>query len=170
MAVTLKPKHSLVGRSLLPVIMQLKTTEELEGDGQLARLKRDHPLEHYSSEELISEFRKLTGESLADVLTLAGKTMEQEMIRYAVHLTIIHANAAGAPKGQSLSEPVRQADQGQTSGTNSARSGDQAAANNNGSNGMLCFLTCRNVCLILVIYYVYISTAVWVIVNRQTIT
>ena len=106
MAVTLKPKHSLVGRSLLPVIMQLKTSEEMEGDGQLARLRRDHPLEHYSSDELTSEFRKLTGESLADVLVLAGKQMEQETIRYAVHLTIIHANAAGPLKGRTWANPV----------------------------------------------------------------
>ena len=113
--VTLKAKHSLVGRSLLPVIMELMSATDTGGDGQLARLTKDHPLEHYNVEELINEFRKLTGDSLSDVLTLAGKTSDPENVRYAVHLAVVHANAAGPHRGQTLAVTGRQtAEQGQS--------------------------------------------------------
>lgn len=60
MAQTLKPKHSLIGRSLIPVIAKVKVTDSSE-IGTLARLKREYPLEDYSLAELRTEFEKLTG-------------------------------------------------------------------------------------------------------------
>ena len=108
----LKAKHSLVGRSMIPIIIEMKGSDDMGGDGQFARLKKDHPLEHYNMEELTSVFKKLTGENVADILTLAGKQMEEQCIRYChdcMHLAIIHANAAGAPKGQTLTEQTQAA-------------------------------------------------------------
>ena len=144
--VTLKPKHSLVGRSLLPVIIELKSVTDTatggDGQGQLARLKKDHPLEHYSVEELMAEFRKLTGDSLTDVLALAGKTSDPENVRFAVHLAVVHANAAGAPRGQTLAEAGRQtAEQGQ-SACPSPNGAVQIAPSTSG-NGMFLFINIK---------------------------
>lgn len=58
----------------------------------IARVKKDHPLEHYKLEELIQEFKRLTGEELTNVLTLAGKPTNSENASYALHLAIIQAS------------------------------------------------------------------------------
>ena len=62
MTVVLKQKHSLLGKSLLSLILEVKA-DQSETD-TLARLKKDHPLERYSLEELKSEFNKLTRETI----------------------------------------------------------------------------------------------------------
>lgn len=98
----LKARHSLIGMGLVPVILELQTLEDTLGI--LARLKREHPLEKYSSDELGSEFKGLSGENLSDVLTLAGRDSAVENCRLAMHFTILHANAVGAPKGVTLSQ------------------------------------------------------------------
>ena len=121
----LKAKHSLVGRSMIPIIIEMKGSDDMGGDGQFARLKKDHPLEHYNMEELTSEFKKLTGENVADILTLAGKQMEEQCIRYCMHLAIIHANAAGAPKGQTLTE--------QTQAAATSKNADSPVTSSNGN-------------------------------------
>lgn len=52
MTLVLKPKHSLLGKSLLPVIMELKSNQPGMQIDTFARLKKDHPLEKYSLEGL----------------------------------------------------------------------------------------------------------------------
>ncbi|XP_069139188.1 uncharacterized protein [Argopecten irradians] len=59
----------------------------------------------YSEEEISREFKKLTGQDVETVLSLAGKDTSPTSpthIRYALHLAIILANSIGAPKGAVL--------------------------------------------------------------------
>lgn len=56
------------------------------------RLKKDHPLERYKLEELNQEFKRLIGEELTNVLTLAGKPKNSENAIYAFHLAITQAS------------------------------------------------------------------------------
>ena len=87
MSIVLKEKHSLVGRGVLPIVLELKAATPSEPP--FARLKKDHPLEKYKLEELIQEFRKLSGEELPNVLNLAGLPVNLENAIQAVHLAII---------------------------------------------------------------------------------
>lgn len=66
------------------------------------RLKKGYPLEDYSLGELRTEFERLTGESVKDILMLAGKDDNIDTVRVLMSLTIEHANLAGAPRGQIL--------------------------------------------------------------------
>jgi hypothetical protein len=93
----LKPRHSLQGKNLLPLVLRLRG---VEGVVDLARLKRGYPLEDYSLEELATEFLGLTGEAVDDILGLAGKDRSVENLRLLVHFTILQANISGAPRGQ----------------------------------------------------------------------
>ncbi|XP_062580551.1 uncharacterized protein LOC134242478 [Saccostrea cucullata] len=102
MAVVLKPRHSLIGKSLVPVVLKLKASDGNSEDLTLARLKRGYPLEDYSLAELRTEFEKLTGESVKDILMLAGKEDNIETVRILMSYTIEHANTVGAPRGQVL--------------------------------------------------------------------
>lgn len=80
-AVVLKEKHSLIGRGILPVVMELKVGPP---SPPIAKL-----IEH-KLEELIQELKRLTGEELTNVLTLAGggpTSSENEI--FALHLAII---------------------------------------------------------------------------------
>ncbi|XP_048729533.2 uncharacterized protein LOC125646917 [Ostrea edulis] len=101
MAVILKEKHSFLGKSIMPVMMELKVVPT---PTQFARLKKDHPLERYKLEELQHEFKKLTGEELTNVLALAGKPANAENAIHALYLAILQANNVGAPKGSLLKE------------------------------------------------------------------
>lgn len=69
-AQVLKLRHSLIGKSIIPVILRVKGFEdELQGE-RMARLKKDHCLTQYSMEELGIQFAGLTGETLGDILTV----------------------------------------------------------------------------------------------------
>ncbi|KAJ8315852.1 hypothetical protein KUTeg_008002, partial [Tegillarca granosa] len=92
----LKHKHSLIGKSLIPVVLNYGILE----------IKKDHPLEAYTQAEPGSEFQKLTGESVKDVLLLAGLEDNLDNVRVLMHFSIAHANVAGAPKGQTLEPQV----------------------------------------------------------------
>lgn len=61
------------------------------------RLKKGYPLEDYSLAELRTEFEKLTGESVQDILMLAGKEDNIETVRILMSYTIEHANTVGTP-------------------------------------------------------------------------
>jgi len=58
----LKVRHSLIGKSLIPVINQVKALEEGLPLPELARLKKGHPIENYNLNELHQEFERLTGD------------------------------------------------------------------------------------------------------------
>ena len=59
----LKAKDSLAGKSLIPVINALKVHND-NVTLELARLKKDYPVESYALNELHSEFERLTGKPL----------------------------------------------------------------------------------------------------------
>ncbi|KAJ8310404.1 hypothetical protein KUTeg_012269 [Tegillarca granosa] len=69
MSITLKARHSLKGKSLTPIALKLRVfrTPNLE----MARLKKEYPLENYMFEELESDFFLLTGEVAKYILMLA---------------------------------------------------------------------------------------------------
>lgn len=102
----LKAKHSMVGKSLIPVINQVK----LHNDGitiQWARLKQDHSLESYTLNELYSEFEQLTGETMKDVISLTGKDDNISTARLLMHYSIVQANTVGGPRGHELPDKPR---------------------------------------------------------------
>lgn len=76
-AVVLKEKHSLIGRGILPVVMKLKVGPP--PSPPIAKL-----IEH-KLEELIQELKRLTGEELTNVLTLAGgaNKLRKRNLRFA---------------------------------------------------------------------------------------
>lgn len=94
MTLVLKPKHSLLGKSLLPVIMELKSNQPGMQIDTFARLKKDHPLEKYSLEELI----------IQSLLIILSQEESVDLVRKIMHFSILHANNVGAPKGQVLTE------------------------------------------------------------------
>ena len=70
--VVLKPRHSLVGRSLTPLMLDVN---KLEGEllHTLCRLKKDHNLDSYTYEELENAFKKLTWEDAKTIMMLSGR-------------------------------------------------------------------------------------------------
>lgn len=56
---------------------------------------------NYSLAEL-RQFEKLTGESVKDILMLAGKEDNIETVRNLMSYTFKHANTVGIPRGQVL--------------------------------------------------------------------
>ena len=57
----LKPRHTLVGKGLLPMIIGYKNLSNDIPVTDLGRLKKDHPLNNYSLDEIATEFNKITG-------------------------------------------------------------------------------------------------------------
>ena len=66
--------HSLIGKNLLPMLLELKS--DVEPPEAFARLTKEHPLEKYLLEELEAMFRKIVGESLKEVLLPADKSFD----------------------------------------------------------------------------------------------
>lgn len=58
----LKVRLFFIGKSLIPVINQVKALEEGLPLPELARRKKDHPIENYNLNELHQEFERLTGD------------------------------------------------------------------------------------------------------------
>ncbi len=96
----LRPKHNLLGRSILPLIVKLRGEE---GEPQeWARLIKDVALADYGEADFKREFQGLTGHPLDDTLAAAGKPQTVEQYRLAVHHAILLANEVGQPRGQQL--------------------------------------------------------------------
>ena len=89
----------------MPVIAKVKTMDQV-GDITLARLKKEYPLENYTLTELRTEFERLTGESVKNVIPLTVKDDNLEGVRLLLHPSILHANFIGAPKGQTLTSCI----------------------------------------------------------------
>lgn len=89
---TLKRKHSLKGKSILTVI---KRTRQNELTGSAARMATQVRTEDLDNEELISQFRQITGESAADCLEMAGKAINKRNLVCLLHNAIIYANEVG---------------------------------------------------------------------------
>ncbi|XP_071150189.1 uncharacterized protein [Mytilus edulis] len=98
----LKPRHTLVGKGLLPMILVFKSADDDVPVENLARLKKDHPLNNYSLDDLSIEFKRLTAESFKDVITLAGKGLNLKNGLQLMHKAILFPNLIGGPKGSSI--------------------------------------------------------------------
>ena len=71
-AQVLKHRHSLVGKSLILVILKVKPYKQGDLPAEsMAKLKKDHLLSVYSMEGLEKEFSGLTGKNQSDILTVS---------------------------------------------------------------------------------------------------
>ena len=105
---TLRKDHSLVGRTHMAVI---KAVREFGGTlpDQLARLKKDHPLDNYTQAELVGHIEGLLDEQTSDLLQAAGVEGWQDPLSVAkggivvtLHSCILEVNAKGQPRGVQL--------------------------------------------------------------------
>ena len=90
----LRKDHSLVGRDNTPVIKALRRFKGALPD-PLARLKRDHPLDAYFAEELVSHSKGLLGVPAGDILEFAGileEGDEAKSTRKEVLLMLLHTS------------------------------------------------------------------------------
>ncbi|KAJ8302605.1 hypothetical protein KUTeg_019001, partial [Tegillarca granosa] len=85
----LKAKHSLLGKDMLPVILNM-TDQTLDVEN-FARLKKEHSLERVLHSKIFQ---------------VLGINENLDQMRRLVHFSIIHANLAGAPVRQTLVEPI----------------------------------------------------------------
>ncbi|XP_062591420.1 uncharacterized protein LOC134252893 [Saccostrea cucullata] len=114
---TLKRKHSLKGKSILPVIKRNRLNEV---SGSAARMATQVRSEDLDTDELITQFRQITGESAADCLEMAGKVVTKINLIYLLHNAIVYANEVGQP-GEPLNETT-QSDRVENEGDNQTAS------------------------------------------------
>jgi hypothetical protein len=88
----LKKWASLMGKNLMDLVMQFKTTTDLPET--LAQPKPDQKLEEMQDEELVSLYHDITGEIPNNMFTVANKEFTTTNLRLLLHLSIIFANAA----------------------------------------------------------------------------
>jgi len=100
----LRKDHSLVGRDNFPIIKAIRAFKGTLPD-TLARLKKDHPLDAYSAEELVTHSEGLLGREVAELLDVAGvigaedpKAVPKEVLLMLLHTTILEANSRGQPR------------------------------------------------------------------------
>jgi hypothetical protein len=150
--IVLKPKHSLHGKSLLPIIMRLKDVDvDSLDEGELARLKKDHPLENYTLEELEQEFTALSGEQPGDIFLLAGKVRTKETAMALINLAIYYANEIGGPKSTPLSTISRPPSTGPSTST-----GVVIVSDDRGISQAGMILIHKNIYIYIYIIYIYI--------------
>ena len=105
-ATFLKHGHSLKGKDILPVVMRIRQcVDDRPEEADLASVSRKYSLASYSAPELKTEFSKLTGYQLEEVLQVAGLQPTRQECLLALHCAVLQANAAGAPEGSSLASP-----------------------------------------------------------------
>ena len=96
MAPVLRPKHTLRGKSVTPLIKRLRDNERI---ASFARLARDVDMADMEREDLVTAIKKLTGEAPADLFMMAGKmdSIDEDDLRILLHHTITVANELGQP-------------------------------------------------------------------------
>ncbi len=114
--VVLKPRHNLLGRSVLPLVTRLARADA--APPEWARLTRDTALLDYSQDDIRREFLGMTGQPLDETLEAAQKEPTLENSHMAIHCAIVLANEIGQPKGQQLqglpAQRDERRDEGQT--------------------------------------------------------
>ncbi|XP_033744137.1 uncharacterized protein LOC117330027 [Pecten maximus] len=99
---TLKKRHTLKGRNVLPAIRRLQEGAPVKA---LARMMAGRKTEDLSMRDVEKYVNELTDESLSDLLELAGKNKEDiSEARLLLHYLIVLANEKGQPQGQDLLE------------------------------------------------------------------
>lgn len=104
----LKKKHSLRDKNLLPLVKKLRSGKP-DSPSQLARMTKDSITENLDFEEVNNHVESLTGESVGEILMMAGRDDHSaDEARWALHCVILYCNEFGQPNGQPLipSEPV----------------------------------------------------------------
>lgn len=110
--------HSLKDRNVLGVVRALKERPN-ELPSQLARIRPSKATEALSPAEVLAEIEGLVGsaEAARDLLDFSGVLGDQApeevdlgVLRYALHLVILEANAKGQPRGSQLKEPEKEED------------------------------------------------------------
>jgi hypothetical protein len=95
---TLKPRHSLVGKDLLPLLMRFREEDRLPP--LLAGISRNKPIDGLTVSELRGHILQLTGRPADQLCLLASKREDRDSLRHCLHLAVVHANEVGAPVGE----------------------------------------------------------------------
>ncbi|XP_033745161.1 uncharacterized protein LOC117330783 isoform X3 [Pecten maximus] len=99
---TLKKRHTLKGRNVLPAVRRLQEGAPVKA---LARMMAGRKTDDLSIRDVEKYVNELTDESLSDLLELAGKNKEDiSEARLLLHYLIVLANEKGQPQGQDLLE------------------------------------------------------------------
>ena len=78
--------------------MLLELKSDVEPPEAFASLEKEHPLEKYLLEELEAMFRKISGESLKEVLLPADKPFDLEEARLLVQSALLYENSVETPR------------------------------------------------------------------------
>ena len=94
MAPVLWTKHTLRGKSIVPLVKRLRTAERI---GVRARLARDEDPDQMLKDDLVVAITGLTGEQPNEVWQMAsrGEDPDEEDLRYILHHAITLANELG---------------------------------------------------------------------------
>ncbi|CAC5370952.1 unnamed protein product [Mytilus coruscus] len=99
--------YNMLNKSLLPIMKKMKEWDPEAHSEELCKLEKAYPLETYSELQLCTQFKRLTGESAQDVLSIVGIEENKGALRQLVHLTIAQANLLGMPQGQALQDKLQ---------------------------------------------------------------
>ncbi|XP_065938380.1 integrin beta-like protein A [Magallana gigas] len=102
--VVLKKRHSLKWLTLLPVIRKVKDGR-LENVKELARISVGKRTEALQLRDIAKAVMEITGESMDELLDLAGKDIrDYDSAKLLLHYCVLAANERGQPKGQVLQD------------------------------------------------------------------
>lgn len=99
----LRKRHSLKGMKLLPVIKKVRGGKP-EGLKEFARISKEKKTDVLVLDEIENLVNSLTGESMVELLELAGRDVDVDEARWLLHCLIIFANEVGQPRGQALDD------------------------------------------------------------------
>ena len=100
----LKKKHTLRDINMLPVVKRIRSGKP-DSLKEFARVSKDIRTESLDYEEIDGHVSSLTGESVGEVLMMAGRNDKSvDEARWAIHCIILYANEFGQPRGQNLTQ------------------------------------------------------------------
>lgn len=104
MAAVLRKRHTLKGKSVVPLVKRLRHPDRV---ANLARLARDVPTEQMTRRDLVTAVTRVTGEEPIDLWEMAGHETEptDEELRIVLHHSITIANELGQPLNREPQDP-----------------------------------------------------------------
>ena len=93
----LKKRHSLKDVNILPVVRRIRSGKP-ESLKEFARVQKDIKTESLSMTDIDNHMRAITGESVGEILMLAGR--EDDVVEerhWALHCVILYASEFGQP-------------------------------------------------------------------------
>ena len=131
----LKTRHSLVGKSVLPLIAKVKKSKALPQP--VAQLKKGQMLSEVPIEQQVLELEKLTGHAVKELFELADKSVEEGAdVALFLHMAIVMANEVGQPSTQVLRDlqmPQDSAQPGPSTGLDTGAAYSSGAGATSGS-------------------------------------